>query len=456
MNKAIIFMFLIAVLSLGASAIQVDSPTLGGEGQERNTNASTTFTITNNNTASEMTNIVVTPTAGANDQKYRMAFSVPASIPAGGTATVTVNALVPLDHPGIDSNLQKRPVKIGTLTVTGTAGGVQETSTADVFMQAVNQLEIKKARIECETKSESIDDGDKVENLKPGESCTLEVEVENNFDDNDRDNRKVGDISFPTITFRVDSSSRDIDIDDDDDDIDDLEANDEDSVSITIDIDEEAEDRTNSLDIFVSGRDENGALHGEKLTARLEVVRLTHDIQIRRIELAPSRVSNCEASTVKATIGILNQGKRDEDEAAVEVSVPDLRFSKKVTDIQLDKDDSTAASVDIPVPQNTKPGVMRVDIRTFFDAIAPSNSGSVDLTIESCERNATATVPQPTTGQQPQVVVVPNVQTQGVAAPARTSTSNDSVYLTVLAVAVVIAVIVVIVLLAALLRKRQQ
>lgn len=456
MNKAIIFMVLIAVLSLGASAITVTSPTIGGENQERNINASSSFTITNTNTTAALNNIVVTATAGANDQKYRLAFSnAPTTLAAGASQTVTVTAIVPLDHPGVDTNLQERPVKIGEITVTGTTG-TAETARADVFMQAVNQLEIKRARIECETKSESVDDGDKVENLKPGEDCTLEVEVENNFDDNDRDNRRVGDIAFPTIDITIDSSSSDIDLDDDGDDIDDLEAGDEDSISLTIEIDEEAEDRTVSLDIVMSGRDENGALHGEKLTARLEVVRLTHDIQIRRIELAPSRVSACEASSVKATVNMLNQGKRDEDDVAMEVSVPDLKFSKRVTDIQLDKDDSTAASIDIPVPQNTKPGVMRVDVKTFFDTIAPSNSGSVDLTVDACnaETKSNVTTVQPSTTQQPPVVVVPTTQTQGVTAPRR-DTDNSSVYLTVLAIAVVIAVIVVVVLLVGLLRRRQ-
>ena len=458
---------MVAMLAIGAQAISVAAPTLGGENQERNINVSGTLTITNTNATTALTNVLLS--AGATDAKYRVSFSPAtiASIAPGAVATVTVTAFIPLDHSGVDTNLDEKAIKIGTITASGTTGSVSETITSDLLMQAVNQLQVKKVRIECDTKSESLDDGDKVENRKPGDDCSLEIEVENNFNDNDRDNKRTGDIAFETIDFRIDVSNSDIDLDDDGEDLNDLEAGDEDSVTLSIEIDDEADDRTASLNVRVSGRDENGAVHGEQLTVRLEVVRLTHDIQIRRIELAPSRVSTCEATSVKATVNILNQGKRDEDKTAVEVSVPDLKFSKKVTDVSLDKDDSTVVTVDIPVPKNTKQGVMRVDIRSFFDAIAQSNSGSVDLTVEACDGAntsgstgtttsgtsgiTTTTAPAPTTS----TAIVPTTTT-GVSATRKTTSAADSpVYLAILGVGIVLAVVVLVVLLVALLRKRK-
>jgi len=73
--------------------------------------------------------------------------------------------------------LEEKALKIGTLSVTGTVGSATETTSTDILMQAVNQLRIKKARIDCDTKSQSVDDGDRVKNLKPGMDCSLEVEV---------------------------------------------------------------------------------------------------------------------------------------------------------------------------------------------------------------------------------------------------------------------------------------
>ncbi|MBS3125472.1 hypothetical protein J4211_04455 [Candidatus Woesearchaeota archaeon] len=470
MNKSILFLIMVGMLAIAASAIQVSSPTFGGENQERNAIASATFTVTNTNTTNALTNVAVSLGAGANDARYRINFStIPTTIAPGATVTLTASAFIPLDQPGIDSNFKENPVKIGTITVTGTTT-VVETSTSDVLMQAINQLKIKKVRIECDTKSQSLDDGDKVKNLKPGDDCTLEVEVENNFNDNDRDNRHIGDVEFQTVDVNLDSSNSDIDFDDDNDNLDNLAAGDDDALSFSLQIDDEAEDRTSSLDITVTGRDDNGAIHGEKRSSRLEVVRLTHDVQIRRIELAPSRVSACEATSVKATVNFLNQGKRDEDKVAVEVAVPDLKFSKKITDISLDRDDSTSVNLDIPVPKNTKTGVMRVDVRSFFDTIAQSNSGSVDLTVEACSvEGANTSTGTSTTGTSSGTVTTttpsttttvtnPIVSTTtGVAATRKSASVTDSpVYIAILAVGIVIAVVVLIVLLVALLRRRKE
>ncbi|HLC32866.1 MAG TPA: hypothetical protein VJJ82_03500 [Candidatus Nanoarchaeia archaeon] len=466
MNKTVLFLIMIAMLAIGVNAIQVDTLAFGGASQERNADASITFRITNNNTAT-LNNIALSLGSGANDAKYHINFSgAPTSLTAGQSVTVIATAHVPLDHPGVDANLKENPVKIGTLTVTGNSGTV-ETTVTDVTMQAINQLKIKKVRIECDTKSQSLSDGDKIKNLKPGDDCSMEVQVENNFNNNDRDARLIGDIEFQTIDVNLDSSSSDVDFDDDSDNLDNLAAGDDDSLTFSLQIDEEAADRTSTIIITVNGRDDNSAIHGEKRTVRLEVVRLTHDIQIRRVELAPSRVLACEATSVKATVNILNQGKRDEDKVAVEVSVPDLKFSKKVTDLSLDKDDSTVTNLDIPVPKNTKQGVMRVDVRTFFDTIAQSNSGSVDLTVDACDTatantstgtsgtSAQTTTPQTTVTTPTTTTIVPT--TTGVPATRKTTSIMDSpVYIAILAVGIVIAVVVLVVLLVALLRRRKE
>ncbi len=423
MKQIALFILFVALFAVCASALQVSSPTFGTATQDRVVNVQTSVTITNNNTAT-MTNIAVNFGNGAENVKYLLTASgVPQSLAAGAQASITVNGTVPLDHPAVDAtSLDALALKIGTVTVTGTVNNNADSATSDVLMQAVNQLAIKKVRIECGDKSQSLDDGDRVKNLKPGTDCTLEVQVENNFDDSDRNSQKIGDIEFDSVDITLDSSNGDVDLDEGDD-ISDLSADSDDAITADVEIDEEADDGAVAIDVRVSGRDENGALHGEALSFKLDITRLTHDLQITRIELSPSAVTVCENSNIKVSVGILNQGKRNEDEAAVEISVPDLKFIKKIDNIELDKDDSTTVSFDVPVAKNSKEGVMRVDLKTYFDTLAPSNSGSAELTVSACEEDITEVLNQ-TSVVVPQVepVVIPSGQAQ--AAPKKTTTTS--------------------------------
>jgi hypothetical protein len=455
MKQVVLTILMVALLAIGASAIQIGSPTIGSENQDRIKNVAGSFTVTNNNSVA-MTGITFSLGGGAENTKYALSVSGPTTIAANSAITYTINGTIPLDHPGVDSNLEENPVKIGTLTVTGTASAT-ETASADILMQAVNQLRIKKARIDCDTKSQSVDDGDRVKNLKPGMDCSLEVEVENLFDDNDNNNQKIGDISFDTVDITLDSSDSDIDVDEDDD-IDGLDAGDEDSITADMEIDDEADDGSVSIDIRISGRDDNGALHGERLDFRMEIERLSHDIQIRSVDITPEAVSSCEASNVKLSTNVLNGGKRDEDEVAVEVTASDLSFSKKVENIELDKDDSTSATFDIPVAKGAKSGVVRVDVKTYFDGTAPSNSGSVELTINGCAEEAEETVEEPkkqTTVVVPQTPVTPSAG-QAQAAPKKSASFTESkAYVALLAVLSVLIAAAIVAIVVIMVRKKR-
>jgi len=462
MKRIALIVVLCALFAMSAAALQVSSPLLGGQNQDRNENVSAQVTITNNGT-STLTNFnVAFPGA---DPKYRLtANGVPSNISAGASATITVTGLVPLDFDAIDSStLKAQAFSIATLTVTATnSASAQESASSGISMQAVNQLELKKARIDCGDKSKSLNDGDKIKGLKPGDQCTLEIEVKNNFNQNDRDNKKNGDVEFRTVNLRVESGSRnDIDIDDPDD-IETLSADDTDQQSVEVQVESDASDGTVSVEISAFGDDDNGALQGERITVRLEIIRLTHDIQIRRVEISPNRVSNCEAVSVKGNVNVLNLGKRNEKDVAVEVSFPDLKYSKKVDKIELDKDDATGASFDISVPKGTKAGVLHGDVRTFFDQVALSNSGSVDLTVEDCNTQQDNTTTARTSPVQPVAQPQPVVQPQpqpgtSVAAPKKTTSSSftsSPVYVGLLIALIVVVVAILVGLIVMLVRGK--
>src|SRR3989344_3783142 len=210
MKKITIFMLLVALLAIGVSAVQVSNPTVGGEKQDRVANVTSSFVITNNANQT-MSGISV---AFAADAKYALTVpsqNIPSSIAANSAVTVQFTATVPLTHPGVDSTtFLPVALKVGTLSVSGTlADSTVESASGDVNMQAVNQLEIKKVRLECTSKSDTLSDGDRVKNLKPGEDCTLTVEVESQFSENDKNGQKVGAVSFGTVSVDVESSNDD-------------------------------------------------------------------------------------------------------------------------------------------------------------------------------------------------------------------------------------------------------
>ncbi len=457
---------LFVLMAIGASALTIGSATVGNDDQDRIKNVSQTFTVTNNDT----TSVTVTFSSTA-DSKYNVRFE-PAvlNMTPSQTTSVKVVADIPLDFNAVETNKGASDyLDAKAFTIGQTQGkiGAAVAASADLKMQAVNQLEVKKARVECGSKAETLDDGDKVENLKPDTQCTFEVDVENNFpQDDDEDasgnDLKIGDIEFDTVDVGIEVDDSDFDVDEEED-LDGLGADDEDSVSVDFDIDADTDDGSFTMDVFVEGKDDNGATHGEHWEIRLEVERLTHDIQIRAPSLTPERVSSCDGGQVRVSARIANMGKRDEDEIAVELSAPDLKFSKRIDQIELDQDDSTTANFAIDVAPNAKPGVYRATLSTFFDNTAPSNSQALEFTVDKCEELEVVTTTEPQTGQTGTTVqtggqTTPTGATGAVAVPrARVRStggfSDSPAYLWVLGGLALVMLVIIIALLMVAFRK---
>ncbi len=455
------FVALFVLLAVSASALTISGVTIGGENQDRIKNVSTTFTVTNNETSA-----VSVSFASTADSKYNVRFEPSTvTLTAGQSQSVKAIADIPLDFNAVDTVKSSadylKPVafKIGDIQAKVSTTVI---ATSELKMQAANQLEIKKARIDCEGKTKSLDDGDKMEDLKPDTTCSLEIEAENNFasddDEDDAGNElKIGDIEFDTVTARALIDDSDFDVDEDQD-MDGLSADDTDSVTVDFDIAEDVDDGTYSMVITLVGKDENGAWHGEIREIRMDVVKLSHDIQIRSPSISPTSVSACDGGTVRIVSRIANFGKRDESDVAVELSVPDLKFTKRVSDIELDADDSTSVNFIVEVPAKAKPGIYRATISTFFGGTAPSNSQALEFTVEKCDVPEVAVVTQ----VQQNATVAPQTGTQptggAVAVPRARVTSSSGftdspAYLWLLGGVGVVMLIIIIVLLVVAFRK---
>lgn len=451
----ILAVFLVLTTSAFAAATLPTSVTVGNDRQDRVKDVTTTMTITAGTAA--LTNLALTTNADVT--KYNVRFTgTPTTIAASSSATVTITANIPLDHPSVDAKtLKEAAIEVGTVTLAYTEGGNTATPiTTKLLLQAKNQLEVDDADIECDGITASVDDGDDVENLKPDMDCTVTITVENNFRESDVNSQKIGDIRFPDIRVGLEIDDPDFD-EDEDEDIDNLDAGDDDEVSLDFEIDEDADDGSFSMKIRLEGRDENGALHGEEINVDLEVERLTHDLQLKAFGLTPATVTNCADTTARTSLQLKNVGTRDERDAAVEVDAGELKFTDKRTNVEIDEDDSRSFTFSIPVKRDTKPGLYTVTARTFFDENEVSNTATADLTVTKCtleeeEEEEEPVVTQPP-APQPQTPPTPPAPTPRPQVRSNSFTESPA-YLYVLGGAVVLVVIIIVVLLASFARRK--
>jgi hypothetical protein len=344
-------------------------------------------------------------------------------------------------------------------TITASAGTV--TATSDLNMQAVNQLELKRATLECGDISKRVKDGTNVDELKPDTACSLTVEVENNFNDKDSNNDNTGDIDFDEADVEIVIDDSDFDVDDSDSV--DPSPEDTDEITIDFDIEEDVSDGSYDLIIRAIGQDDNGAWHGEQWEVNLKVERQKHDLQIKNSVMNPEKM-DCEGGQLKVDAKIINLGKRNEDDVTVELEIPDLDLATKKAGLELDEDDYTRLTLTLTIPEDVEEGVYLVNLNTYFDGIAPSNTKTFNLAVEACEvvipdetQDTTTTTTVVTTPTEP--TTPPATQPAATSPSARVRTSTDagfwesSGYLYLLGVLIAVIVIVIIALVVVLVKR---
>ena len=271
----------------------------------------------------------------------------------------------------------------------------------------------------------------------------------------------IGDIDFDDVDIEIEIDDDELDVDEDET-IDNLRADDKKSETLDFEIDEDVDDGSYDMEIRVFGTDDNGAFHGEKWDIELNVDRLTHDIQIRGATLNPTKISACTGGSVRASAVLLNLGKRDDDEVAFELDIPELNLNNKRTGIDLDEDDSEGVDLTVRVPEGTKEGVYTVSLNSFFDNVAPSNTKSFDLVVEKCAEEetetGTTTVSTPTEVGGATGGAVTATPTSGVSRARVRSTADKSFteskgYVWLLAGLSVLVLVIIITLLAVVFRR---
>ncbi|MBI4151123.1 hypothetical protein HY492_03285 [Candidatus Woesearchaeota archaeon] len=451
MKKLTLAMLLIAAIALVANAVSADltvsGATLGDSNAEPGTNASTSFTLTNTGTTT-ITGISLSSTASS---AYSIGFSgAPSTLAAGGSATVTVNGVLAKSHDAVTSALKAEAISVGSIVASG-SNGTTLSGSGDLKVQVANQLEIKKVYITVNGDDEhSLDDGDDLNDLKPGDTLDIRVVVENNYDEDD------DDISIEDVIVRAEISDSDFDLDEDDE-ISDISADDEDSVTFNdVEVDDEASGKY-TLEITVEGRGESpfSGRHGQKIEIDLDVERESHEIIIRSASLSPSRLA-CDKNSFDAKLKVFNSGKNDEDEVAIEIAVPSLGVTVLKEDISLDENDESSRTIPVLLPAKVAPGTYTVELTTFWNNDIESDKETLSLIVDPCAAPVTTAPTAPVVTTPP--TTAPTTTGAVTATTSTRARSTDSFLdspagLATLGVGILAAIVIIIVLIAMMVKK---
>ena len=451
----LIFTFVIGliVLAASASALTVGTAALGNDGANAEENVSTTFVVTNDGTDT-LTGITISSTA---DSKFQVGFAnAPTTLTAGQSATVTVSGFLHRDLNAI-VGFDEAAQNVGSIVVSGTnstSATISQSST--LTMQVENQIEIKKVKVVVNGEEEhNLDDGDDLDDLKPGDRLEFTVIIENNFRDSDDEDIEIEDIE---VILEVDDDDE-IDIDDDEDEISGINADSDDEVEFSVEVEFDASG-SYTFTVTAKGHREDTAsnvgLHGQKIRFDIDVERETHDLQILSSSLKPGVIA-CGKNSFEANVKLVNIGKRDEDEAAIEVFIPELGLSEIKDNLNVDKSDEIARRIQVILPTDTPPGTYNVELNTYWNTDVLSDQQTSTIIVEECNAVADPVVQAPpTVVQPPTTTTAPPTTVTSARSQTGGSFLDSGAGIAALIVGILAAILIIVFLIVLLVRKPAQ
>ena len=257
------------------------------------------------------------------------------------------------------------------------------------------------------------------EEVSPGSDVEFEIEVSNLF--TNAEDLDIEDIKVEVIIEDIDDGD---DFEEEASEFD-LSADDEDTISISFDIPYKITEGDYDVIIRAEGEDENNTKHEARWEVLLEVDKEKHELYINKLSVSPSSVSCTRA--VSLSTEILNLGRDEEDEVAVEIVGSELGLDFRQENIELDEgsdDIEYQKSLTFMVPETVGKGIYPIAVNAYYDDTKLSDSRVFELTVQDCERisEAKEAVKSPS---QPVEVVRPPV-TEPEAVPATSITFMES------------------------------
>lgn len=417
---------------------------LGSSNDDRGTQVSSSYTITNTGTQTitGLTAQALNTAGSAISTTYGTIVAISTTtLNPGDQATVSVTATIP-------SNQDSKKVTIGKIRVEGSATSGTTYKDTTLQMEAKSYLRITDVELEVNNDDkEDMSDGENYDSLKEGDVVELTIKLENLYTSSD-------DIKIENA-YVVISDDNNWDIDEESSDVD-IKDSDDEKVTVKFTVPYDLDDDTTTVTIEAYGEDENGNFdHYDEYTIDLEIDRPKNEISISSWSFDKNTAS-CTDSYATLSVRIRNTGTDDQEEAAILVQSDDkeIDWYKRVTDIELDESDSTTLTFNIPV-KGVEEGAYFVEITTYYDNTKKTDSEVIALEV-TCGDDTTTTTTTPSVPGGTIVITPPTTTTPstddtsstnnpvyGEPVSASGSFRNSNSYLVVLVIVVIVLILVI-------------
>ena len=369
----------------------------------------------------------------------------------GETKSFTVNGTIP---DNTDTERRNNDIKgnsfAGTINI---LSGTTTLETIGLTVIAESQLDLDNVKAKVDGDSSSLDPGDNIKDVKPGNKVEFSGDIENLFTDND--DIQIENVEI-TITIKGIDDSDDLE---ESDDVGDIDADDKESFSVEFDIPEEVDEDDYNVLIEVEGEDENGATHRVEWELTLELNKEKHDIQVKRATVSPSTVK-CSRD-ISLNIELKNQGENDEDEVVLRIESAALDIGLEDTSIPeieegTDSDTEYDKTYTFTIDDDARAATYQILVKSYYDTDTLSDTETIPLVVENCVEQAPTKEEETPTGdvvvvnppadeeeEEPEIITEPIDETEETASFLQSDT-----YFIVLVGGIVLALVIIIVMIA--------
>ena len=224
----------------------------------------------------------------------------------------------------------------------------------------------------------------------PGDNVTFTVRFENSLAGSGPEKRMRN--AFAKVTLvGIDGGS---DMEDGSDNFE-LEAGDDTLVDIKFSLPFDAATGTYDILIAAQADGRNGTFYFTQNKLKLEVKKLSHDIQITKYQLNPA-ILDCNSRKTRISAEIINLGANDEQEVALEFKSSELGINSIDRNIQIissnddnDYEKKYSKSLPIEISQSVKAGIYPVLVNLYWKGSILFDRKTMYLDIRNCGLAAT-------------------------------------------------------------------
>ena len=253
---------------------------------------------------------------------------------------------------------------------------------------------------------------DTVDDIRPDQRITIDLEIENTF--SRTDDIEIEDIDVEITIFDIDDGD---DLDFDADREFDLDAGDDEDVEIDFVVPLEVEDgQEYEVLVEVFGRGTDGNRYEASTRAFIEIEKDKHDVRITDLALNPSSVE-C-TTTANLDVEVTNLGEDSERRAVLTITNEKLGLNQDARfTLDEDPDDSDFDMFKrflIRVPADAEEGVYDILVQTYYDDTRLSDSRLVQLNVNNCQESSLTTLGRGSIAEDEplSVIQVPELKTK--------------------------------------------